>query len=112
MGLGSGEYGGRKKSLAPAPRMACLTAVLLCEQNHYIARFQGRHLRLLHPGNESLAIDPALEDIRGGNPVMSEGRIEGHCQPMARREPWRAEAAPCSSSHELVSYWSWPRSHL
>ena len=51
--------------------------------DHDIARFQDRHQKLLDIIGEALTIDRLIEHARCIDPVMAQGRKEGHRAPMA-----------------------------
>ena len=71
--------------------------------NDDIARGEGRQQTVLHIGQEPQAIDRAIEDTGGGNPVVAQGRYERQGLPMALRpcgnQPLAARAAPVVPGH-------------
>jgi hypothetical protein len=97
IGLRSGEYLGRKKSFAPALRIARRTALpRWLPRLSMIATSPGErwNQNLADPGQEDLPIDGAIEEAWRGNPALAEGCDEGHGLPAAKRGfPLHAHAA-------------------
>src|SRR5512134_3262978 len=90
MRLRSGEYFGRKNSLAPADRMARRTALPRCEPR--LSRMTmspglrvGRR-NLLYIEPEPLAIDRPVDEPGGVDAIVAERREEGHGLPAAVRD--------------------------
>ena len=114
IGLRSGEYLGRKKSLAPAARMArrmgLATVAAEIVDDDDVAWLEGGDEDLLDIGQEALAVDRSVEQPWRIDAVMAESGDEGQrlpaavrdarLQPLSRMVPSRG-AAPC---------WSWSRS--
>lgn len=48
----------------------------------FLARLQGGNEELPNPGEKPLGIDRSLEDARGGDAVVPQGRDEGHGHPV------------------------------
>jgi hypothetical protein len=58
-----------------AHRLVLVTAQVV--HHHDVARTQGRHQELNHPGQKTLAIDRSVEHARGNDPVTAQARDEG-----------------------------------
>ena len=90
MGFRSGEYFGRKKSLAPAARMSCAhgLALVAAEIVHDddVAWAQRGDEDLLDIGSKALAVDRPLEKPWRVDPVMAQGGQEGRGLPAAVRD--------------------------
>ena len=89
IGFRSGEYLGRKKSLAPAERMARRTALPLCEPRLSMMTMspglQRRDEDLLDVELEALAVDRPVDQPRCVDAVVAQGGQEGHGLPVAVR---------------------------
>src|SRR5947209_8500216 len=103
IGLRSGEYLGRKKSLALAERMAANgLAVVAAEivHGHEVAGSDRREQHLLDIGLIAVAVDRPVEGPRRVNAVVAQSGDEGHGvpaavgnfsdEPFAKRGPIRA----------------------
>ena len=88
MGLRSGEYFGRKRSLAPvangaADRLAAVTAQIV--HDHNLARLERGNKDLPDPGEEHLAIDGTVEKAWRLDPAAAKRGNEGHGLPAPKR---------------------------
>src|ERR1700704_2470405 len=89
IGLRSGEYFGRKNSLAPADRMARRTALPLCEPRLSMTtmspglRVVDENLVDIEP--EAFAVDRSVDEPRRVDAVMAQCRQQGHGLPVAVR---------------------------
>jgi len=84
IGLRSGEYFGRKKSLAPAARMARRTALPLRAEivdDDDVGRLERGPEDLLDVLEEALAIDRSIDEPRCSDPIMAQSGQEGHGLP-------------------------------
>ena len=68
-----------------------------------IAGGQGRQEAILHPGGEGIAVDRAIQDEGGDNPVVAQPGEEGQGFPVPvrhkGREPFAARAPATGSGH-------------
>lgn len=89
IGFRSGEYFGRKKSLAPTERMSWRTAFALVAAEVVqddIAGSEDGQKNPLDIGAKTHAIDQPLDEPWRIDPVMVQGRQEGHRLPAAVRD--------------------------
>lgn len=89
MGFRSGEYFGRKKSLAWAERMSWCMALLLRLPRFSMTTIspgaKERPENLLDIGEKALAIDGSFDEPWRIDPVIAQGRQESHGLPAAMR---------------------------
>jgi hypothetical protein len=89
IGLRSGEYLGRKSSLAPVWRMARRIALALCAEiihDHQIALEQAGREHLSDIGEKALAVDRTIEQPGRLDPVAARRGQEGQRVPMSERQ--------------------------
>ena len=88
IGFRSGEYLGRKSSLAPAARIASdpLSAVAAeIVHDHHVASLQRRDREGPYIGQEGLAVDRPVEQTGRVDAVAPQGGDKGHGLPAAER---------------------------
>ena len=97
MGLRSGEYFGRKNSLAPADRTARRTVLSLMRaeivEDDDVARPQGRYQHLLDIEPEALAVDRPVDEPGRVDAIVAQRREERHGLPAAVRDLGRQPLA-------------------
>jgi hypothetical protein len=89
IGLRSGEYFGRKNSLAPTDRMARRTALPLraeIVEDDDVARPKGRHEHLLDIEPEALAVDRPVDEPGRVDAIVAQRCEESHGLPAAVRD--------------------------
>src|SRR5215469_10338820 len=75
MGFRSGEYFGKKNSLAPAELAHCLAPVTAeVVHDDDVVRVQAREQNRLDVGSEGLTVDRAIENPWGANPIVAVAR--------------------------------------
>ena len=89
IGFRSGEYFGRKKSLAPAARMAARIALPLwgaeIVHDDDVARLQRRHQDLFDIEPEALAVDRPVQEPRCDDAVVAQRCQDGQGPPVTVR---------------------------
>src|ERR1700680_4158442 len=86
IGLRSGEYLGRKNSLAPADRINGFSLVAAkIVHDHEVARRKHRCQHLLDIGFEAFAVDRTVDHKGRLDAIMPKGGHEGHGFPVAVR---------------------------